>query len=630
MLRSCDTGPQSSSSAPRQKVLGGCSVLAFCVCSGKGMQAFRMHSNLVSYLKPFTMTPRRPRKSKKVDASNAAEQKLTPAKKTDTRLLLDSASLCLLFQPAAMCTAADVASHRQDPAVPVALDEELAADNPGAKSGWLKRVQKLLSNAEPSETRKQQPGPASKQPESHWVHVGYMNHRSYVLSWVPLLPDGSHPHGNEGSLKHLCVPKEAKCYRSFEFFQDHMDPSIAWTCTVYKVHASTSSLEYLLPSEARPSNLELIRYDDVSRLDFWKGSAAEDEARKRPSTGHGKGPGGPPPPGGTRKRKAEGPLDPADVHEEGKGEGLVPNDDMALLSALQNEDKVGDAESSVDGEIDKELDELEDGQTIVETQADEKEPAPDLSWDAEAAEVNKDFDLEAGEPDEDDDEAVDPGPSKFRDELMRRLQKLTYDDFDSDKGAGVGGVSRPAPDSPVPAGLSDVASDAFYPSDVEAEAAEPGPVNPLPAEPADAEPERDANAERDALAEQEAENRALRAVPVGGDRIRVARKGFLVHYPAEDCLVAVCLKHKDCRKKRTLLPGRRGGQGRCIGFLTAWLNASADYDSQQAHVNAFTTTLQARREARQQFMRLPNAADWAAMERGHRAPGEEDEPVRFV
>ena len=522
-----------------------------------------MHSNLVSYLKPFTMTPRRPRKSQKVDASNATEQKPTPAKKTDTRLLLDSASLCLLFQPAAMgagAAGADVASDGQDPAVPVALDEELAAA--GANSGWLKLAQKLLSNAEPSETCRQ-PGPASEQLESHWVHVGYMNHRSYVLSWVPLLPDGSHPHGNEGSLKHLRVPEEAKCYRSFEFFLDHMDPSIAWTCTVYKVHASTSPPEYLLASETRPSNLGVIRYDDVFRLDFWKGSAAEDEARKRPSTGHGKGPGGPRPPGGTRKRKAEGPLDPADVHvdehEEGKSsEGHVPNDDMALLSALQNEDK-GDAESSVDGEVEKELEELEHGQTIVETQADEIEPAPDLSRDVEAAEVSEDFDLEAGEPDGDDDKAVDPGPSNFRAELMRRLQKLTYDDFDSDKGAAVGGVSRPAPDSPLPAGLSDVASDAFFPSDVEAEAAEPGPVNPLPAEPADAE--RDADAERHANAEQEAEDRALRAVPVGGDRIRVARKGFLVHYPAEDCLVAVCLKHKDCRKKRTLLPGRRGGQG---------------------------------------------------------------------
>ncbi|CAE7476862.1 unnamed protein product [Symbiodinium sp. CCMP2592] len=594
-----------------------------------GLQAFRMHSNLVSYLKPLTMTPRRPRKSKKVDASNAAEQKPTPAKKTDARLLLDSASLCLLFEPTALVAAADGSSEVQDGAVPVDSEDKLEAEHPGAKSGWLKRVQKLLHNAAPVKVDEQRPGPASEKPESHWVHVGYMNHRSYVLSWVPLLPDGSHPQRNNDALKNLRVPEEAKCYRSFEFFQDRVDSSIAWTCTIYKVYASTSPPEHVVPSEARPSMLSVIRYADVPRLDFWKGSAAEDEARKRPSTGHGKGPGGPGPPGGTRKRKAEGPLDPADVHEgqQGKSEGHVPNDDMALLSALQNEEK-GDGESSVDGG--KELDDLEDHQDIVEGQADEEELAPDLSLDAEAVEGDQEeeFDLEACQAEEGDDEAVDPGHSHFRDELMQRLRRLTADDVDSDSDAGrnrpaaahAAGAADHHDDDDDGGGVGDVIY--YPPGSADAEQDVAGPANPLPAEPVDAE--------QDAEADHEAEARVLRAVPVGGDRIRIARKGFLVHYPAESCLVAVCLKHKDCRKKRTLLAGRRGGQGRCLGFLMAWLNASADYDSQQSHVNAFTTTLQARREGRAEFMRLPNAADWAAKEQGHRAEGDTDEPTRFV
>jgi hypothetical protein len=99
-------------------------------------------------------------------------------------------------------------------------------------------------------------------------------------------------------------------------------------------------------------------------------------------------------------------------------------------------------------------------------------------------------------------------------------------------------------------------------------------------------------------------------------------------------LVAHCgnAEHGDCRKQRTLkaqLRGSaRGGQGRPIGLLTAWLQEGARHDDRDQHARCAHEYLgHARRVAgRNLFMSLPNADSFSNYERA-KVAGEEDEPV---
>lgn len=95
-----------------------------------------------------------------------------------------------------------------------------------------------------------------------------------------------------------------------------------------------------------------------------------------------------------------------------------------------------------------------------------------------------------------------------------------------------------------------------------------------------------------------------------------------------------CINHGShvCRKQRTSQGAARVtlkniGQGRPLGFLTAWLMEQDEYEDQSSHVRApaHVFTYQKRCKARAHLKTIPGAAQFFAFER-EKAGGEESEP----
>ena len=134
---------------------------------------------------------------------------------------------------------------------------------------------------------------------------------------------------------------------------------------------------------------------------------------------------------------------------------------------------------------------------------------------------------------------------------------------------------------------------------------------------------------------EEARGRIRRAAREGPaqDTIRVDLPhgdGSLVFYHGTNALQAHCKwpSHGDCRKQRTIVPGRRAGQGRPLGYLTAWLLDAHKHETQNEHNHRSVVTLEERQNARALLAGLPGSDDLFEKERP-RADGEPDEPIRF-
>ena len=120
------------------------------------------------------------------------------------------------------------------------------------------------------------------------------------------------------------------------------------------------------------------------------------------------------------------------------------------------------------------------------------------------------------------------------------------------------------------------------------------------------------------------------AEPVRVDReaaeLRIdVQGGYLKYHRKTQQIVAHCLRHGDrlCRLTRTVkgAAGRaRAGQGRPLGLLCAWLQASdrAELDSSEEHKHFSTLSplsFEERMTARAEFTALPGHEQWLAIER---------------
>ena len=106
--------------------------------------------------------------------------------------------------------------------------------------------------------------------------------------------------------------------------------------------------------------------------------------------------------------------------------------------------------------------------------------------------------------------------------------------------------------------------------------------------------------------------------------------GELRFYPRTSEVHAFCRNPRhapDCRKSRTTKGGRKRGQGRCLGYLVAWLHDHENHASRFAHTQAIITRAM-REDGRR---RLKEAEGWAAFAECERAlaPSEPEEPVDF-
>ena len=107
---------------------------------------------------------------------------------------------------------------------------------------------------------------------------------------------------------------------------------------------------------------------------------------------------------------------------------------------------------------------------------------------------------------------------------------------------------------------------------------------------------------------------------VPGGKLTWYRQGYFT---------AMCDLHHRCVMTRTSSAGRRPGQGRPLGFLTAWLAAAATHHSKEEHfLKDHYPTLAERQAARASLRDRDGGADLLEQERPLRA-GEEKEPEVF-
>ena len=109
--------------------------------------------------------------------------------------------------------------------------------------------------------------------------------------------------------------------------------------------------------------------------------------------------------------------------------------------------------------------------------------------------------------------------------------------------------------------------------------------------------------------------------------------GSIRFYPKSNVMQAFCrcAGHlDDCRKGRTTVASeKREFQKRPLGYLASWLQDAADYSDKASHCHLYVPPSFAKRQrAREYFLTLPGAADFAAHERP-RQPGEPAEPATF-
>lgn len=106
--------------------------------------------------------------------------------------------------------------------------------------------------------------------------------------------------------------------------------------------------------------------------------------------------------------------------------------------------------------------------------------------------------------------------------------------------------------------------------------------------------------------------------------------GSVRYYPVSSTMQAYCPHHgSDCRKTRTVKPGRPEHQGRPLGFLLSWLKDCANHETKQQHIHEHRKYTHAvRAEAREEFMQREGASAFAEYERARR-DDEGPEPLSF-
>ena len=91
-----------------------------------------------------------------------------------------------------------------------------------------------------------------------------------------------------------------------------------------------------------------------------------------------------------------------------------------------------------------------------------------------------------------------------------------------------------------------------------------------------------------------------------------------------------CLAHSQpCSKQRSLVAGKRKGQGRPIGYLVAWLRDQDSHASKEEHVwmSGVHKNFDLRLKAREDFSALPGARAWLDKERARTAEEPHEEPL---
>lgn len=329
-----------------------CQRLMFCACanSPKGQLAYAFHCNLVKWLKPFLVVSQ-PRKQVE-EAEGARVKAKAKPKKTPTRKLMESAQIVLRLQQL------DAEPEAQAPAIAS-----------GPSRGWQKAAQEKALVQAPMAYAEEY-----GEPESQWVHVGFMNYKSFNFTIQPLLYGPS-----EGTVN-LIARSPVSFYRSFEYFEK-LNLDLPCVASCYTIQGTPLPCAV---SEMSPNAITVIPYAPVKPTSIWLGAQRERqntrESKKRKRGAAQKRPRGQAKKQ-TRTRSKKTIQDLEHAEDSDGSQDVMPLPDLASDSEL-GEDDFAEAPEDMPGASD-----LEAQQDFLEVDLPKETPeAPSRSGAAGSSE----------------------------------------------------------------------------------------------------------------------------------------------------------------------------------------------------------------------------------------------------
>ena len=254
-----------ASAAPLHPVpeKGSCVKLGFCVCEGQGALAMRLHTKIISWLKPSLVLRAAAATSEvheatPVAASASKATTHTKKEKPPARRLVEDARLVLRLQflPLTLPADADVAAWRK------------------VRARVADPVGHFMTD--------------SCAEDDIWVHVGYMNFKTWMFTVQRVTPVECRRSGDT-EIWTLASRASVTCSRSLEFLSKEIDFTAACSVRTYRIRCVTDPL---LAMEMAPDRVTVEEFFEVPREMIWLGTDAEDAAKRsarRNARGSGRG-----------------------------------------------------------------------------------------------------------------------------------------------------------------------------------------------------------------------------------------------------------------------------------------------------------------------------------------------------
>ena len=223
--------------APLQKAedKGNCLKLSFCVCTGQGALAWRLHAKFVSWLKPCTVV-----RSVATQAEGAAPKAKAKKVKPHARLMVEDARLVVRLQFLQLATGDDTQSLRKRRAQLADPENYMLAE--------------------------------SCVDDDLWLHIGYMNFKTFMCCNQIMVPADRVMCGDK-EIWTLACHAPFKCARSLELFSKFVDFNCVCSASVYQIRCPAIALTR---AEMAPDRVTVELFPEIPKQILWLGTDAED------------------------------------------------------------------------------------------------------------------------------------------------------------------------------------------------------------------------------------------------------------------------------------------------------------------------------------------------------------------
>ena len=236
-------GPMPLNSNPSCPVReGACCRFGYCVCRGRGLDAFELHRNLVTFLKPYFRPRRRSKKRPLTEVEQQQNKGLKAAKHNLERgyIVLRLQALSLPEQDAGWAGLAEVCEDGHEHTLDLELD-----------------VYRRSSKQE------------------MWLHISYTELKLWLLAGTVLHPA---PERSPPGMLRLELPLRPEFGMTFQLWGDSdLDFSSMWAMSVYRIIDGEMPMR---KEDMAPNHVYVEKVPNMpAALRIWQGSEAERRRR---------------------------------------------------------------------------------------------------------------------------------------------------------------------------------------------------------------------------------------------------------------------------------------------------------------------------------------------------------------